>query len=72
MSRFGAGYAIYGHEYFAHRAGLSKAKIAAIAAGLRPAELTEEERVAYDMAAVWSVSRWPIALICRELRGHSG
>lgn len=51
VSRFGAGYAIYGHEYFAHRAGLSKAKIATIAAGLRPADLTEEERVAYDMAA---------------------
>ena len=50
-AKFGARYEIYGHEYFAHRAGLSKHKIATIAAGERPADLTDDERVAYDMAA---------------------
>jgi 4-carboxymuconolactone decarboxylase len=50
-AKFGARYEIYGHEYFALRAGLSEAKIATIAAGERPADLTDDERVAYDMAA---------------------
>lgn len=50
-AKFGARYAIYGHEYFAHRAGLSEDKIATIAAGERPTDLTDDERVAYDMAA---------------------
>jgi 4-carboxymuconolactone decarboxylase len=50
-ARFGARYEIYGHEHFAHRAGLSADKIATFAAGERPADLTDDERVAYDMAA---------------------
>jgi 4-carboxymuconolactone decarboxylase len=50
-ARFGARYEIYGHEYFAVRAGLSADKIATIAAGERPADLTDDERVAYDMTA---------------------
>lgn len=50
-AKFGARYEIYGHEYFAHRAGLSDDKIATITAGERPADLTDDERVAYDMAA---------------------
>ncbi len=49
--KFGARYEIYGHEYFAGRAGLAEQKIAAIVAGERPDDLTHEERVAYDMAA---------------------
>ncbi|HME79282.1 MAG TPA: 4-carboxymuconolactone decarboxylase [Mycobacterium sp.] len=49
--KFGACYEIYGHEYFAGRAGLAEQKIASIVAGERPDELTREERVAYDMAA---------------------
>lgn len=51
VAKFGARYAIYGHEYFAGRAGLSLNKIATIAAGERPGDLTDVERVAYDMAA---------------------
>ncbi|OBH40248.1 4-carboxymuconolactone decarboxylase [Mycobacterium mantenii] len=51
VARFGARYAIYGHEYFARRAGLSEEKIATIASGERPADLTDDERAAYDMAA---------------------
>ncbi len=50
-TKFGARYEIYGHEYFARRAGLAEDKIATIAAGERPSNLTRDEGVAYDMAA---------------------
>jgi 4-carboxymuconolactone decarboxylase len=50
-AKFGARYEIYGHEYFAQRAGLAESKIATIVAGERPSDLTHEEGVAYDMAA---------------------
>jgi 4-carboxymuconolactone decarboxylase len=51
-SKFNAPYEMYGHEYFARRAGLAEDKIATIAAGQRPSGLTRDEGVAYDMAAV--------------------
>src|ERR1700753_1456865 len=50
-AKFGARYEISGHEYFALRAGLSEDKVATISAGERPANLTEDEGAAYDMAA---------------------
>jgi 4-carboxymuconolactone decarboxylase len=50
-AKFGARYEIYGHEYFAGRAGLAQEKIAGIVAGERPDGLTPDERAAYDMAA---------------------
>src|SRR5262249_21381046 len=50
-AKFGARYEIYGHEYFAKRAGLSGDKIATIAAGERPCDLNRAEAAAYDMAA---------------------
>jgi len=50
-AKFGARYEIHGHEYFAQRAGLAEDKIATIAAGQRPSDLTREESIAYDMAA---------------------
>ena len=50
-SKFNAPYEMYGHEYFARRAGLAEDKIATIAAGQRPCGLTREEGVAYDIAA---------------------
>jgi 4-carboxymuconolactone decarboxylase len=50
-AKFGARYEIYGHEYFALRAGLAADKIATILAGERPADLTDDECVTYDMAA---------------------
>ena len=50
-AKFGARYEIYGHEYFARRAGLAENKIATIVAGERPGDLTHDEGVAYDMAA---------------------
>jgi 4-carboxymuconolactone decarboxylase len=51
-ARFNARYEIYAHERVAEQAGLSEAKIATIAAGERPADLTEEEAAAYDVTAV--------------------
>jgi len=50
-AKFGARYEIYGHEYFAERAGLSAAKIATVVAGERPGDLDRAEGTAYDMAA---------------------
>ena len=50
-AKFGARYEIYGHEYFAGRAGLAEQKIASVVAGERPDDLTHDERAAYDMAA---------------------
>jgi 4-carboxymuconolactone decarboxylase len=50
-AKFGARYEIFGHEYFARRAGLAEDKIATIAAGERPSDLSHDEHVAYDMAA---------------------
>ncbi|WP_374021926.1 carboxymuconolactone decarboxylase family protein [Mycobacterium sp. HNNTM2301] len=50
-AKFGARYEIYGHEYFARRAGLAERKIATIAAGERPHDLDADEGAAYDMAA---------------------
>lgn len=57
VTKFGARYAIRGHEYFAHRAGLSEDKIATIGAGERPANLDDDEGVAYDMAP--AAEPWP-------------
>lgn len=50
-AKFGARYEIYGHEYFARRAGLAEHKIATIVAGQRASDLTHDEGVAYDMAS---------------------
>ena len=47
---FDSRYELYAHEHVAESAGLSPAKIAAIAAGQRPADLSLEEAVAYDVA----------------------
>lgn len=50
-ARFGAHYEIHAHEIMAEQAGLATAKIATIVAGERPADLTREEGIAYDLAA---------------------
>lgn len=50
-AKFGARYEIYGHEYFAHRAGLAEHTIATVVSGERPSDLTADEQVAHDMAA---------------------
>ena len=45
-------YELYSHEVVAARKGLADDKIRTIAAGQRPSDLTNEEALAYDVAAV--------------------
>jgi alkylhydroperoxidase family enzyme len=49
-SRMKGRYQIFGHEQLAADAGVSPRKIATLAAGQRPADLTQEESVAFDVA----------------------
>ncbi len=49
-AHFGTRYELYAHERVASKAGLSDEKIATIAGGQRPSNLTTEEGVAYDVA----------------------
>jgi 4-carboxymuconolactone decarboxylase len=51
-ARFGSLYELYSHEVVAAKSGLTASKIRTIAAGERPSDLTGEESIAYDMAAV--------------------
>ncbi len=53
-ARLHSRYELYAHERVAAGAGLSEAKIATIASGQRPMDLSEEEGIAYDVAAVLS------------------
>jgi 4-carboxymuconolactone decarboxylase len=48
-SKFGAAYEIYAHGAVAMSSGMSSHRLATIVANLRPADLTNEEGVAYDM-----------------------
>lgn len=56
-ARFGAPYEVRGHEYFAARAGLAEETIATVAAGERPSTLTQDEGIAYAMAAILNRGR---------------
>jgi len=56
-ARFGAPYEVRGHEYFALRAGLSEDKVATLAAGERPSDLTRQEGAAYAVAAILNRGR---------------
>jgi alkylhydroperoxidase family enzyme len=51
-ARFGSLYELYSHEAVAAKSGLTDSKIRTIAAGERPSDLTSEESMAYDIAAV--------------------
>ena len=53
-ARLNSRYELYSHERVAAAVGLSESKIATITAGQRPADLTKEERIAYDVAACLS------------------
>jgi len=50
-AHFRAAYELFSHVIFAEKRGLSDEKLATIVAGQRPADLTREEAVAYDVAA---------------------
>ncbi len=54
---FNSRYELYAHERVAEGVGLSEAKIATIAAGQRPADLTEDEAAAYDVARALCAGR---------------
>ena len=51
-ARFSSRYEIYAHELVGASAGLSETKIASLAAGGRPANLTDDESLAFDVASV--------------------
>lgn len=51
-ARYGCLYELYSHESVSAEKGMPLAKIATIAAGERPNDLSTEEAVAYDVAAV--------------------
>lgn len=53
-ARLNSRYELYSHERVAAAAGLSESKIATITAGQRPADLSKEEGIAYDVAACLS------------------
>jgi 4-carboxymuconolactone decarboxylase len=48
-SKFGAAYEIYAHGAVALSSGMSSHRLATIVANLRPADLANEEGVAYDI-----------------------
>ena len=50
-ARYRAAYELYAHAAPAASEGMDVAKIATIAAGERPADLTRDEAVAYDVAS---------------------
>ena len=54
---FNSRYELYAHERVADGVGLSAEKIATIAAGQRPVNLTEEEQAAYDVAVTLAGGR---------------
>jgi 4-carboxymuconolactone decarboxylase len=68
-SKFGAAYEVYAHGAVASSNGMSSHRLATIVANLRPADLTDEEGVAYDMATallsggVLAAPIWESALV---------
>jgi len=50
-ANFHSAYELYAHVIAAERRGLSDDKLATIAAGQRPTDLTREEGIAYDVAS---------------------
>ncbi len=53
-AKFHSAYEIYAHMAVGELRGLSDEKISTIVAGQRPADLTREEAIAYDVASAWS------------------
>ncbi len=66
---FNSRYELYAHERVADAAGLPAEKVATIAAGQRPHDLTEPEAAAYDVAtALASGRQLPASTFQRALR----
>lgn len=53
-ARLQSRYELYSHEVVARNAGLNETKVATITAGNRPADLSTEEGITYDVASVLS------------------
>src|SRR5882757_4032540 len=49
-ARFDAAYELYAHIAVAEREGMKPERLAALAADLKPSDLTQEENVAFDVA----------------------
>jgi 4-carboxymuconolactone decarboxylase len=54
---FNAQYELYAHEIMGGSVGLSPAQVATLAAGSRPADLTDHEAVAHDVARALATGR---------------
>lgn len=51
-ARYSALYELYSHEAVSRRIGMSAEKVATLAAGQRPSDLTREEAVAFDVISI--------------------
>lgn len=72
---FNAKFELYAHEIMAEHVGFSKAAVAALAAGNRPAELTDEEAIAYEVADILAngiILPTPIYDEAKRLLGENG
>jgi len=72
-ARYGAAYEIYAHIAVAERAGMRPERLAALVADLKPADLTPEENVAFDLAYVrGDVLPEPLCRLAIETFGQHG
>jgi 4-carboxymuconolactone decarboxylase len=72
---FGARYELYAHEITAAQVGLPLARVATLAAGGRPSDLSDEEAIAHDVALALARGRiLPASTYARaiELLGRDG
>ncbi|MCW2317908.1 hypothetical protein M2322_003473 [Rhodoblastus acidophilus] len=58
-AKFHSAYEIYAHVLVGEARGLSDAKIATIVAGQRPADLTEDEAIVFDLATALAAGPLP-------------
>lgn len=72
---FGARFELYAHEIMAKHFGFSATAVASLASGIRPADLNQEEAIAYEIASVLAKGRIvPDAAydLAKEILGQDG
>lgn len=72
---FGARFELYAHEIMAKHLGFSTTAVASLASGIRPADLNQEEAIAYEIASVLAKGRIvPDAAynLAKEILGQDG
>lgn len=72
---FGARFELYAHEIMAKHFGFSSTAVASLASGIRPADLNQEEAIAYEIASVLAKGRIvPDAAynLAKEILGQDG